>query len=115
MRGEVLAIRRACESLGKEYKPPITFVVVQKRHHTRFFQSENGDPNDYDRNGNVKAGTIVDIHITHPTYIEFYLVSYASIQVFITIYSLNKIKYKTFPPPLTLTFHNCIFRIILKY
>lgn len=34
-----------------------------------------------DRNGNVPAGTIVDTDITHPTEIDFYLVSHASIQV----------------------------------
>src|SRR5207237_465268 len=32
---EVDAIRKACTGLEETYKPTITFVVVQKRHHTR--------------------------------------------------------------------------------
>ena len=29
-------MRKACTQLGKDYKPAITFIVVQKRHHARF-------------------------------------------------------------------------------
>ncbi len=50
-------IRAACLELGDpaaEYAPPITFMVVQKRHHTRFFPS---DPRSADRSGNVPPGT----------------------------------------------------------
>ena len=79
MQKEVSAIRRACQSLNVNYQPPITFLVVQKRHHIRFFPTDKRQSDD--RNGNVKAGTIVDTHITHPTDIDFYLVSHASIQV----------------------------------
>jgi eukaryotic translation initiation factor 2C len=75
---EVNAIRRACASLEQGYKPKVTFLVVQKRHHTRFFpRAENADG----RNKNVPAGTVVDTKITHPTEVDFYLVSHASIQV----------------------------------
>jgi eukaryotic translation initiation factor 2C len=35
MLREVSAIQRACKSLEDGYEPGITFVVVQKRHHTR--------------------------------------------------------------------------------
>lgn len=46
---ELTAIRLACEEMeqlypayvkgfgGKKYEPPVTFIVVQKRHHTRLF------------------------------------------------------------------------------
>jgi Piwi domain len=34
---ELTAIREACIKLEADYKPGITFVVVQKRHHTRLF------------------------------------------------------------------------------
>ncbi|EPY79796.1 hypothetical protein CB1_000884022 [Camelus ferus] len=34
---ELLAIREACISLEKDYQPGITYIVVQKRHHTRLF------------------------------------------------------------------------------
>ena len=78
---EVTAIQRACASLGpsNSYNPKITFVVVQKRHHTRLFPTKSQDSED--KNFNVKAGTVVDTLITHPTHIDFYLVSHASIQV----------------------------------
>ena len=33
---ELRAIREACVKLEPSYQPGITFVVVQKRHHTRF-------------------------------------------------------------------------------
>lgn len=59
-------------------RPKITFLVVQKRHHIRFFPTSRSESDD--RNINVRAGTIVDTHITHPTDIDFYLVSHASIQ-----------------------------------
>ena len=32
---ELVAIREACTELEEGYKPAITFLVVQKRHHTR--------------------------------------------------------------------------------
>lgn len=74
---ELRAIKEACSRLKCD--PKVTFLVVQKRHHTRFFPMNPGDSQD--RNGNVPAGTIVDTEITHPTEIDFYLVSHASIQV----------------------------------
>lgn len=79
MSRELEAIKRACASLQQDYKPPITFLVVQKRHHVRLFPTDKR--NSDDRNGNVQAGTVVDTLITHPTHIDFYLVSHASIQV----------------------------------
>lgn len=79
MNCEVQAIRRACSRLQADtYKPIITFLVVQKRHHARFFPTNPRDS--HDRNCNVPAGTCVDTLITHPTAQDFYLVSHASIQ-----------------------------------
>lgn len=79
MNAEVQAIRRACARVERDtYKPKITFLVVQKRHHTRFFPTNPRDSED--RNNNVPAGTCVDTYITHPTAQDFYLVSHASIQ-----------------------------------
>ncbi|XP_033207936.1 protein argonaute-2-like [Belonocnema kinseyi] len=78
MHHELTAIRNACRKVEPGYEPPISFFVVQKRHHIRLFPADarNSD----DRNGNVQAGTIVDTEITHPSHIDFYLVSHASIQ-----------------------------------
>jgi eukaryotic translation initiation factor 2C len=74
---EVTAIREACAMLEKEYQPPITFIIVQKRHNTRLFPS---NPRDGDRSGNVKAGTVVDSVICHPVENDFYLMSHAGLQ-----------------------------------
>lgn len=40
---ELLAIREACISLEKEYQPGITYIVVQKRHHTRLFCADRNE------------------------------------------------------------------------
>ncbi|XP_057325397.1 protein argonaute-2-like [Microplitis mediator] len=80
MHFELQAIKTACRRFGQpnKYEPKITFLVVQKRHHIRLFPTDlkNSD----DKGGNVQAGTIVDTKITHPSHIDFYLVSHASIQ-----------------------------------
>ncbi|XP_060818744.1 protein argonaute-2-like isoform X2 [Bombus pascuorum] len=80
MHYELEAIKRAINRLNRnqERDIAITFFVVQKRHHIRLFPTDKR--NSDDRNFNVQAGTIVDTEITHPTYIDFYLVSHASIQ-----------------------------------
>ncbi|CAK9802566.1 Protein argonaute-2 [Anthophora quadrimaculata] len=80
MHFEMTAIRKAVARLYKSDadKISLTYFVVQKRHHTRFFPTDKR--NSDDRNFNVQAGTVVDTEITHPTHIDFYLVSHASIQ-----------------------------------
>ena len=35
MARELTAIRRACEAMPGTYRPHISYIVVQKRHHTR--------------------------------------------------------------------------------
>ncbi|VDL33706.1 unnamed protein product [Hymenolepis diminuta] len=75
---ELRAIREACLKLEIDYMPGITFVVVQKRHHTRLFCADTKDQ--MGRSGNIPAGTTVDDVITHPTEFDFYLCSHAGIQ-----------------------------------
>ena len=75
---ELTAIRAACQELPGDYQPPISYLVVQKRHHTRFFPESSGQPQ-Y-RNGNALAGTVVDQGINHPTEGDFYLLSHEGIQ-----------------------------------
>ncbi|CAM8926904.1 unnamed protein product [Rhodiola kirilowii] len=78
---ELDAIRRACASLEPNYQPPVTFVVVQKRHHTRLFANNHNDRNSVDDiSGNILPGTVVDSKICHPTEFDFYLCSHAGIQ-----------------------------------
>jgi len=81
MMFEVDAIRKACMELpgdaGKPYQPLITFIISQKRHHTRLFVQ---NPRDGDRSGNVPAGTVVDTGITSTQDFDFYLNSHQGIQ-----------------------------------
>ncbi|KAJ1435138.1 Ribonuclease H-like superfamily [Sesbania bispinosa] len=77
---ELDAIRKACASLEPSYQPPVTFVVVQKRHHTRLFSNNHDDKNSTDKSGNILPGTVVDSKICHPTEFDFYLCSHAGIQ-----------------------------------
>ena len=65
LQHELTALREACIKLENDYKPGITFIVVQKRHHTRLFCSEKKEQSG--KSGNIPAGTTVDIGITHPT------------------------------------------------
>ncbi|XP_010259157.1 PREDICTED: protein argonaute 10-like isoform X2 [Nelumbo nucifera] len=77
---ELDAIRKACASLEPNYQPPVTFVVVQKRHHTRLFANNHRDRSSTDKSGNILPGTVVDSKICHPTEFDFYLCSHAGIQ-----------------------------------
>ncbi|KAK2965019.1 hypothetical protein RJ639_029529, partial [Escallonia herrerae] len=77
---ELDAIRKACASLEPNYQPPVTFVVVQKRHHTRLFANNHSDRSSIDGSGNILPGTVVDSKICHPTEFDFYLCSHAGIQ-----------------------------------
>lgn len=77
---ELDAIRKACASLEPNYQPPVTFVVVQKRHHTRLYVNNHKDRNSSDKSGNILPGTVVDSKICHPTEFDFYLCSHAGIQ-----------------------------------
>ena len=57
---------------GNRTQPQLTFIIVKKRHNTRFFLYEN------DQTLNVSAGTVIDGNITHPTQFDFYLCSQAA-------------------------------------
>ncbi|GES81009.1 piwi domain-containing protein [Rhizophagus clarus] len=76
LKKEINAIRAACQALDDRYRPTITFVVVQKRHHTRFFPIEKKYT---DRSGNCLPGTVIDSDITHPFEFDFFLQSHAGI------------------------------------
>lgn len=72
---ELCAMRKACKAVGCQAK--ITFIVVQKRHHTRFFPIKRTPG---DKNNNVVPGTVVDSEIVNPLVETFFLVSHQSIQ-----------------------------------
>ncbi|KAI9243621.1 Piwi domain-containing protein [Phascolomyces articulosus] len=74
---EISQIHAACASLDKGYRPKLTFVVVQKRHHARFFPLKKDDA---DRSGNCQPGTVIDTDIVHPFEFDFYLQSHSGLQ-----------------------------------
>ena len=76
---EMYRIQQACRELEPGYEPKMTMVVVQKRHHTRFFPENPQDGTG--RMRNVPPGTVVDDIITHPTEFDYYLCSHEGIQV----------------------------------
>jgi len=77
VEAEIKAIRSACEALEKGYRPKVTFIVVAKRHHVRFFPT---DRREADRTGNCMAGTVVDNDICHPQFYDYYLLSHPGLQ-----------------------------------
>ncbi|CAG8736079.1 16895_t:CDS:2, partial [Dentiscutata heterogama] len=66
---EVKAIKDACHDLSDSYKPELTVVIVQKRHHIRLapIDPKLGD----NKTGNCLSGTVVDSDITHPNKNDF--------------------------------------------
>ncbi|KAF9362098.1 hypothetical protein BGX34_006708 [Mortierella sp. NVP85] len=74
---EIASVRAACKVLDPEYNPTITFVVVQKRHHARFFPERREEA---DRSGNCQPGTVVDTSIVDPIEFDFYLQSHPGLQ-----------------------------------
>ncbi|KAI5636178.1 piwi domain-containing protein [Phthorimaea operculella] len=76
MESELQAVHRAYQRMtGTSTKPEVLFLLVQKRHHTRFFNS-NPATVQY----NVEPGTVVDKHIVHAKELDFYLLSHAAIK-----------------------------------
>jgi eukaryotic translation initiation factor 2C len=74
---EVKAVKQACKQLEAHYNPTLTYVTVQKRHHTRLFPNRRDQS---DRSGNCVPGTVVDSDITHPYEFDFFLMSHSGIQ-----------------------------------
>lgn len=50
---------QACSSLHPDYNPLLTFIVVQKRHHTRLFAHNYNDRSSVDRSGNIRPGQLL--------------------------------------------------------
>ena len=77
LQEELTAFKAACKEIDPNYNPTITYILVQKRHHTRFFTAS---PQDADRSGNIPAGTVVDTACVHPNQFDFFLCSHGGIQ-----------------------------------
>ncbi len=53
----------------------MTFIVVKKRHHTRFFILDNQN-----KTANIPPGLVVDTDIVHPGQFSFFLNSHKALQ-----------------------------------
>ncbi|CAF3441824.1 unnamed protein product [Rotaria sp. Silwood1] len=74
---ELRAIQRACKELyGHNQLPQICFVIVKKRHNTRFFVWDKKS----NQTNNIQPGTVIDTNIISPNGFDFYLNSHAAIQ-----------------------------------
>ncbi|KDQ60875.1 hypothetical protein JAAARDRAFT_45615 [Jaapia argillacea MUCL 33604] len=72
---EIRAIEEVLNTKRLEERPRLTYIVVGKRHHVRFFPQ----PNSVEQNGNCLAGLVVDDRITHPSDMDFYVQSQSSL------------------------------------
>ncbi|KAL3668384.1 hypothetical protein V7S43_006473 [Phytophthora oleae] len=77
LQSEMRALRKTFKMLSDDYNPPVTFVVVNKRHHMRAFPV---DPRDADRKGNVVPGTVLDRTVVNPHRFDFFLYGHSGIQ-----------------------------------
>ncbi|XP_003372708.1 protein argonaute, partial [Trichinella spiralis] len=66
------------KSFESNYRPLITFIVVQKRHHARFFCCHESAARG--RGKNIPAGTVIDRVVTSPDEYDFFLCSHHGIQ-----------------------------------
>lgn len=78
----MMGVRESFEAYSKATgnalpRPPtITFIVVTKRHHVRFFPQNQ---NDTDESSNLKAGFATDGNMSTPGLREFYLLSHGGL------------------------------------
>ncbi len=82
MSTEVSGIKKAVADVATKlgeanYQPKLSFIVLQKRHHTRFFPITNQQA---DKSGNCAPGTVVDTSVAHSVNYDFYLIAHNGIQ-----------------------------------
>ncbi|KAK1945493.1 Protein argonaute-2 [Phytophthora citrophthora] len=77
LQTEMRALRKAFKMISDEYNPPVTFIVVNKRHHLRAFAA---DQRGADRKGNVMPGTVIDTGVVDPHRFDFFLYGHSGIQ-----------------------------------
>lgn len=78
---ELAPMRKRFKEIGEKfmsnYDPKVTFIVMQRGHHTRFV-SLNDEFRDLSHN--VPPGTVVDRVVAHPQLYDFFIVSHNGIQ-----------------------------------
>uniref|UniRef100_A0A8C8A1C7 Piwi-like RNA-mediated gene silencing 1 n=1 Tax=Oryzias sinensis TaxID=183150 RepID=A0A8C8A1C7_9TELE len=68
---EISQILESIKSLGQDYNPKVSVVVVKKRISSRFFAMIN------DKVSNPPPGTVIDTEVTRPEWYDFFIVSQA--------------------------------------
>lgn len=79
---ELPLLKKACREtypadMTKKSLPRISIVVVGKRHHTRFYPTNDAEA---DRGANTKNGTVVDRGVTEARNWDFYLQAHTAIK-----------------------------------
>ncbi|CAH0479227.1 unnamed protein product [Peronospora belbahrii] len=74
---EMRALRKAFKMISEDYNPPVTFIIVNKRHHMRSFPVNQREA---DRKGNVVPGTVIDTGIVDSHRFDFFLYGHSGIQ-----------------------------------
>ncbi|CAF0808695.1 unnamed protein product [Rotaria sordida] len=73
---EIPQIKQAFQDVYvKEPSPLLTFIVVKKRHHTRFFVLDHNN-----KTANIPPGLVVDTDVVHPGQFSFFLNSHKALQ-----------------------------------
>ncbi|KAF5350531.1 hypothetical protein D9756_008708 [Leucocoprinus leucothites] len=70
-------ILNAFRRINIKYRPKLTIVICGKRHHTRFFPTEQKDA---DNKANPLPGSVTDRGITSVYHFDFYLQAHGSLQ-----------------------------------
>ena len=68
---------RRYDQPNRPYRPTLTIVICGKRHHTRFYPT---DQSAADRLGNPKPGTVVDQGVTSVYAFDFFLQAHGGLQ-----------------------------------
>ncbi|KAK0443706.1 ribonuclease H-like domain-containing protein [Desarmillaria tabescens] len=74
---ELPLLHDACIDAKLNPPPKITFIIVGKRHHMRFFPKNDKDKDA--KSGNLLPGTVIDQGITNPVEFDFYLQSHGGL------------------------------------
>ncbi|KAG2514676.1 hypothetical protein JM18_007738 [Phytophthora kernoviae] len=77
LQTEMRALRKAFKMISDDYNAPVTFIIVNKRHHMRAFPVNQRDG---DRKGNVVPGTVIDTGIVDSHRYDFFLYGHSGIQ-----------------------------------
>ena len=84
LEDEFSQILKACEKIQQKYKTPrpkINLIIVGKRHHTRFYPTEEKSADMISRvKGNPPNGTVVDRGVTMERGHDFFLQAHVALQ-----------------------------------